>query len=392
MTAPLAGVRVLDFTRYQQGPYATVLLSDLGAEIVKVEHPEGEPGRRTGLDRAGFSAYFEAHNRGKKSITLNLREGAARETVRRLLPLFDVVVENFRPRTMERMGLGYEALRAIRDDIIVGSASAFGREGPWAERPGYDHVAQALSGVMSEQGGGPGHEPEALIGGFADQISAMMLALAVVSALYVRSETGRGQLVDVSLIGSLTGLQAMPLTRFLRTGRQFGKQRYRAATYTHYRCLDGGYIAVAANTQPMWERLCEALGRSDLGSDERFKGPWARDRNLQELVAILRSEFASRPRADWEDRLAAHDVPHAPVLEYAAVAEHPQYAANGYFVDIDHPNLGRMRVPGPAIHMSETPPSVQGGGPELGQHTEEILLEAGLTWDEIEALKDAGAI
>jgi crotonobetainyl-CoA:carnitine CoA-transferase CaiB-like acyl-CoA transferase len=388
----LVGVRILDFTRYQQGPYATVLLSDLGAEVVKVEHPDGEPGRTWGLDKEGFSAYFEAHNRGKKSITLDLRKAEAREVVRRLAPMFDVVVENFRPGAMEEMGLGYEDLRTLRPDVIMGSASAFGRKGPWAQRPGYDHVAQALSGVMSEQGGGPGKEPEAMIGGFADQISAMMLALGIVSALYVRSETGKGQLVDVSLIGTLTGLQAMPLTRFLRTGQQIGKQRYRAATYTHYRCSDGGYIAIAANTQPMWERLCDALERPDLRSDPRFADPWGRDRNVMELVGIFQEEFARRPVAEWEERLVAHDVPNAPVLDYAGVAAHPQYAANEYLVEIDHPNLGRMRVPGPGIHMSETPAGVQGGGPELGQHTEEVLLEAGYSWEEIERLKDAGAI
>lgn len=392
MAGALAGVRILDFTRYQQGPYATVVLSDLGAEVVKVEHPDGEPGRTWGLDKEGFSAYFEAHNRGKKSITLDLRKEEARAVARRLVPMFDVVVENFRPGAMEDMGLGYEDLRKLRPDIILGSASAFGRKGPWAARPGYDHVAQALSGVMSEQGGGPGKEPEALIGGFADQVSAMMLALGIVSALYVRSETGTGQHVDVSLIGTLTGLQAMPLTRFLRTGQQLGKQRYRAATYTHYRCSDGEYIAIAANTQPMWERLCEALERPDLREDERFADPWGRDRNVMELVAIFQEEFAKGPVAEWEERLVAHDVPNAPVLDYAGVAAHPQYAENGYLVEIDHPNLGRMRVPGPAIQMSETPTAVQGGGPELGQHTEEVLLEAGYGWEEIEGLKDAGAI
>jgi crotonobetainyl-CoA:carnitine CoA-transferase CaiB-like acyl-CoA transferase len=293
---------------------------------------------------------------------------------------------------MEAMGLGYEALKALRPDIILASASAFGRDGPWGQRPGYDHVAQALSGIMMEQGGGPGHEPEAMIGGFADQVSAMLLALGMASALYSRAQTGEGQHLDVSLIGSMANLQAMPLTRYLRTGQQPGRQRYRAATYTHYRCVDGGYIAIAANTQPMYERLCDALGRPDLREDGRFVGPFERDRNVMALVEIFAAEFAKRPVAEWEERLTRHDVPNAPVLDYAGVAEHRQFAANGYIVEIEHPNLGRMRVPGPAIHMSGTPSAVQGGGPELGQHTEEILLESGYSWPEIEALKDAGAI
>ncbi len=392
MASAFSGVRILDFSRYQQGPFATVLLSDMGAEVIKVEEPGGEPGRGTGLGPDGFSAYFEAHNRGKKSITLNMREDRAREVVRRLVPSCDVVLENYRPGVMERWGLGYDDLRKLKPDVILASASAWGRNGPWAERGGYDHVGQALSGVMSEQGGGPDQEPQALIGGFADQIGAMMLAFGVASALFVRAETGRGQHVDVSLLGSMTALQAMPLTRYLRTGDQPGFQYRRAATYTHYRCADAKYVAIAANTQAFWERLCEAGERPELAADERFAGPFDRFNNKLELVAALEEMFAERAQAEWLDRLTAADVPSAPVLDYAGAAGHPQFAANGYVQEIETPNLGRMRVPGPPVAMSETPSRIQGGGPELGQHTEEILIEIGYSWPEIEELRDCGAL
>ncbi len=392
MTSAFSGVRILDFSRYQQGPFATVLLSDMGAEVIKVEEPGGEPGRGTGLGPDGFSAYFEAHNRGKKSITLNMREERAREVVRRLVPTCDVVLENYRPGVMERWGFGYDDLRRLKSDIILASASAWGRNGPWAERGGYDHVGQALSGVMSEQGGGPDEEPQALIGGFADQIGAMMLAFGVASALFVRAESGNGQHVDVSLLGSMTALQAMPLTRYLRTGEQPGFQYRRAATYTHYRCADGTYVAIAANTQAFWERLCEAGERPELATDERFAGPFDRFNNKTELVAVLEEMFAGRPQVEWTERLTAADVPNAPVLDYAGVAEHPQFSANGYVQEIETPNLGRMRVPGPPVAMSETPPRIQGGGPELGQHTEEILIEIGYSWPEIEELRNCGAL
>jgi len=391
MASAFEGVRILDFTRYQQGPFAGVLLADMGAEVVKVEEPGGEPGRANGLDSSGFSAYFEAHNRGKRSVVLDLRVAEAREATRRLVPGFDVVIENFRPGVMERWGLGYEDLRALRGDIILASGSAWGREGPWAQRPGYDHVAQALSGVMVEQGGGPEYEPHALIGGFADQIGAMLLAYGVSSALFVRERSGRGQHVDVALIGAMMALQAMPVTRYLRTGNQPGFEFRRAATYTHYRASDGRYVAIAANTQAMWERCCEAMGHPEWREDARFVGPFERAEHKLALVEAFERAFLERPSTEWLERLTAHDVPNAPVLDYAGVAAHPQYWANGYLQEIESPNLGPMRVPGPPVRMSETPPRIQGAGPELGQDTEAVLLEGGFTWPEIEALRAAGA-
>ncbi|MEZ4502587.1 MAG: CoA transferase [Dehalococcoidia bacterium] len=390
MASAFEGVRVLDFTRYQQGPFAGVLLADMGAEVVKVEEPGGEPGRANGLDASGFSAYFEAHNRGKRSMVLDLRVAESRDAIRRLVPGFDVVIENFRPGVMERWGLGYDDLRALRPDIILASGSAWGREGPWAQRPGYDHVAQALSGVMVEQGGGPEHEPHALIGGFADQIGAMLLAYGVSSALFVRERSGRGQHVDVALIGAMMALQAMPVTRYLRTGNQPGFEFRRAATYTHYRASDGRYVAIAANTQAMWERCAEAMGHPEWREDHRFVGPFERAEHKLALVDAFERAFLERPSAEWLERLTAHDVPNAPVLDYAGVAAHEQYWANGYLQEIESPNLGPMRVPGPPVRMSATPPRIQGAGPELGQDTEAVLLDGGFTWPEIEALREAG--
>jgi formyl-CoA transferase len=273
----------------------------------------------------------------------------------------------------------------------MASGSSWGRLGPWGNRPGYDHVGQALSGVMVEQGGGPAYAPHALIGGFADQIGAMLLAYGISSAIVARERFGVGQHVDVSLIGAMTALQAMPLTRFLRTGQQPGFEERRAATYTHYEASDGRYVAIAANTQAFWERMCAALDRPDLAADGRFADPFGRARNKDELVAILEAQFHTRPAAEWCERLTEADVPNAPVLDYAGVADHPQFWANGYLQEIDTPNLGRMRVPGPAVRLSATPSSIQGGGPELGQHTEEVLLAAGFSWDEVAALAESGA-
>jgi len=389
MGSAFEGIRILDFTRHQQGPSGTALLADMGAEVIKVEEPGGEQGRRSGLQPDGFSAYFEAHNHGKKSVVLDMRKPEAIEIVRRLVPTCDVVAENYRPGVMERWGLGYEDLCKLRPDIILASASAWGREGPWAKRPGFDHVAQALSGIMVEQGGGPDQEPHALFGGFADQIGGLTLAFGIASALYVRQATGQGQHVDVSLLGGLTWVQSFSLTRFLRTGLQPGFEYRRAATYTHYKCADGRYMALAANTQAMWERFCDAAA-PHLKTDPRFAEPFGRAEHKMELVAVLEALFATKTAAEWEEILSAADVAHAPVLAYEQLQHHPQMWANGYFQEIEHAVLGKMRLPGPPVHMSKTPPRIQGGGPPLGQHTEEILLELGYTWKEIEAFNRAG--
>ena len=389
--AALEGIRVLDFTRHQQGPFATLLLADMGAEVIKVEPPGGESGRSNGLGPDGFSSYFEGHNRGKKSLTLDLRVPEAVEIVRRLVPTVDVVVENFRPGVMDEIGIGYEDLKQIRPDIIYASGSAWGSEGPWAKRGGFDHVAQALSGVMYEQGTGPGGEPHALIGGFADQVGAMLLAYGVASALFVRQRDGIGQHLEGSLIGAMVALQSKQIMEFLRTGKQSGFQTRRAATYTNYECADGQQIAIAANSQKFWLDMCKAIGADHLAADERFAEPFGRARNKDALVEELAAIFLTRPRDEWLNPLEHANVPHAPVLDYAGMSQHPQYWANGYLQEIETEHLGPMRVPGPPLHMSETPPRVTGAGPILGVHNEELLLEIGYTWEEIGKLSESGA-
>ncbi|MDA1148227.1 MAG: CoA transferase [Chloroflexi bacterium] len=383
-------MRVLDFGRIQQGPFAGVLLSDMGADVIKVEEPGGEA--RMGSDERGFSGMYEANNRGKRSITINLREPEGQELVRRLATSTDVVLENFRPGRMGIWGIGYEQLKVINPRLIFASASGWGPNGPWAERGGYDHVAQAFSGVMSEQGGGSAKTPQALIGGFADSLGAMMLAYGIVSALFSRAQTGAGQQVDVSLIGAMLSLQQRPLTIFFGTGKQPGFEFRRSATYTHYQCSDERFVAIAANTQGMWERFCLAAGQPQLSSDSRFAGPFDRANNKDELVGLLEALFLEHTQEEWCARLEEHDVPHAPALDYEGVAAHPQFWANGYLQKIDHPRFGEMTVVGPPVQLSETPSAIQGAPPEIGQHTEEILLSIGYTWPEITALRDRNAI
>ena len=391
MPGPLAGIRVLDFTRYQQGPYATALLADLGADVIKVEpRIDGEWGRQTERDDSGFSAYFESYNRGKRSITLDIRRPEGRAVVERLVPRVDVLVENFRPGYMDRVGLGYAALRQINPRLIYAAASAFGPEGPLAQRPGYDHIAQAVSGLMVEQGGGPGHEPVPALPGAADQVSAMLFAFGIASALLARERTGEGQMVQVSLLGSMMALQGRQVTRFLYTGKQ-GRERWRRSpVYSHYRAADG-WVAIAAQDPKNWAPLCRALGRTDLIDDPRFAGPWDRHHNAAELETLLESVFAERTVAEWLDRLIAEDVACGPVNDYRALVDEgplaEQVRVNGYLTTVEHPNLGALRTTGIPIHMSGTRPDPVRPAPELGQHTEEVLLDLGYTWEQIEALR-----
>ena len=391
MGGPLAGIRVLDFTRYQQGPYATSLLADMGAEVIKVEpRVDGEWGRQTERDESGFSAYFESYNRSKQSITLDIRTPQGKEIVERLVPRVDVLVENFRPDYMERIGLGYERLRTLNPRLIYAAASAFGSRGPLATRPGYDHIAQAVSGLMVEQGGGPGHDPQPALPGAADQISAIFFAFGIASALVARDRSGEGQKVEVSLLGSMIAFQGRQITRFLKTGKQ-GRARFRRSpVYSHYRAANG-WVAIAAQDPKKWAPFCRALDRPDLIDDPRFCGPWDRHANAEELETVLEEIFATRSVGEWLDRLIREDVPCGPVNDYRALVEGEdlpaQLQANGYLTSVEHPNLGTLRTTGIPIHMSDTPPDPVRPAPELGQQTEQMLLELGYSWEEMERLR-----
>ena len=392
VAGPLAGVRVLDLTRYQQGPYATSLLADLGAEVVKVEQrPDGEFGRQTEQDETGFSPYFETYNRGKRSLTLDLKRPEAHAIVLRLLERCDVLVENFRPGVMDRLGLGYETLHLQYPRLVYASASAFGSRGPDAERPGFDHIAQAISGYMIEQAGGPGNEPVPGLPGLADQVSAMLFAFGIASALVARGSTGEGQHVEVSLLGAMVALQGRQITRFLKTGKQGRKHWRRSAVYTHYRAADG-WVAIAAQDPKRWPPLCRALGRPDLIDDPRFRGPWERHAHDGDLVALLEEIFVERSVAECLARLRAEDVPCGPMSDYRDFVANPQLEANGYLATVDHPNLGALRTAGLPLQFSGTPPPPVRPAPELGQDSEALLLDLGYDWPAIEALRRDGAI
>ena len=389
---PLDGIRILDFTRYQQGPYATVLLSDMGADVVKVEERNnGDLGRSLGLQPDGWCAYFEAHNRNKRSITIDSRTAEGQAILHRLVKDFDVVTDNFRPGVMKRFNMDYATLSQINPKIITASASGFGSEGPDAAKPSFDSIGQAMGGIMVNQGGGPGNPPVSLMGGLADQVGAMIFALGISSALLARERTGVGQHVDASLLGSQIALQSLQITGFLRHNRQGPTPQRSNPVFTHYECGDGLWISLGVLDPKWWPRLCAVLDRDDLACDPRFDAQ-GRMANREVLIGELDTAFAKRPRGEWLQLLEKADIPAGPVNDYAAMAEEPQVLANKYVTTMDHPNFGEIRVVGSPIRMTKTEVGPRTPAPQLGEHTESILLDSGYTWEDIERLKNAEVI
>jgi formyl-CoA transferase len=395
MAGPLEGIRVLDFTIAQQGPYATLLLADMGAEVIKVEQPgKGEVGRLIGIDRkTGFSAYFLAINRGKKSLTLELKSEKGREVALRLARDCDVVAHNFRPGVMEKLGLGYEAFRAVNPGVIYAGASAFGTKGPLGKKPGNDILAQAMSGLMSVTGEGEAPVP----GGsaLADHIGAVTLALGIVSALLCRARTGTGQQVECSLLGSMLAAQSWELTHYLMT-REAPPKAGRGHThlpwlwYT-YRTADG-WLAIGGVSPDRLPGFWAAIGLPQMGSDERFNTIGKLIRGKDDLNEMLDAHFSTRKTQEWLPALEAADIFCAPVLNYEQVASEEQVHANGYFVTLDHPRTGETQVVGCPIGFSETPTDSTARESSLGEHTDEVLRGFGYTEDGIEEMRKEGVV
>ncbi len=395
MPGPLQGIRVLDFTIAQQGPYATTLMADMGAEVIKIEQPgRGEVGRVLGVERkSGFSAYFLAINRGKRSLTLDVKTEKGREIALRLARDCDVVVHNFRPGVMEKLGLGYEAFKAVNPRIIYASASAFGAKGPLGRKPGNDIVAQAMSGLMSVTGDGEAPVPAGAA--MADHVGALTLALGIVSALLCRERTGAGQAVETSLLGGLLASQSWELTLHMMSG-ELPPKAGRGHTnllfqwYT-YRTADG-WMAIGGVDPTRWTAFCHAIDQSALELNERYDSAGKRIRARHELNALLDEHFSTRTTAEWVARLEAADIFCAPVLDYAQVTSHEQARANGYITEMQHPKMGPTRVIPCPIDFSETPAASDRPEPRLGEHTEEVLREFGYSDAEIERMREHGAV
>ena len=403
MTMPLDGIRVVDWTIWQQGPVASVMLGDLGAEVFKIEERTGgDPGRGVlraqGMDlsdRPNF--YFEANNRNKKSLTVDLKKPEGVEIVRRLADRADVFVQNFRYGVAARLGLDAATLRARNPRLIYASATGYGPEGAERAAPSFDYLGIARSGIMLAAGE-PEHPPLAIAGGIADQMGAVMLAYGVLAALLAREKTGRGQEVDASHLGSMAWLQGLSLSAKLMLGFALPRMPRAQAVnplWNHYRCADDKWLALSM-LQPdrYWAKLCEVLGIPHAATDERFATMGPRAANAAACVALLDETFAKRPRAEWIGLLTpSGDFIVSIVNSVDDLPDDPQVRANDYVTSFEHPAFGPTRVVGMPIRLSETPGSVRLPAPEFGQHTEEILLDVlGYSWDDIARLRDADVI
>jgi crotonobetainyl-CoA:carnitine CoA-transferase CaiB-like acyl-CoA transferase len=395
MPGPLSDVCVLDFTVFQQGPQATLVMADMGADVIKVEPPGfGDLGRVLQMHgEHRVSAYHLAHSRGKRSLTLNLKHDAAREVVRKLVARMDVVVHNFRPGVMERLGLGYDDLRPLNERMIYAHASGWGDTGPKAKHPAFDIAAQARSGLMAMTGEADGG-PLPVGAAVADYMGAMNLALSVIAALYAREKTGRGQKVETSLFGSAIASQAWELQTYImgrvkrRAGRGHG---YLPTIWRTFQTKDG-WAVIGGVGDDRWPAFCAAVGMPELEHDARFANGLVRIQNIQQLYPLLDDRFLSKTTAEWIPILEEHDMICAPVQDHEALLSDDQALANDYIIDIDHPLAGPMQAVGFPWKFSETPASAAPAAPELGQHTEEILLDLGYNWDEIGTLREAKTI
>lgn len=404
MPLPLEGILVLDWTIWQQGPVCSSMLGDMGADVIKIEQAgTGDPGRWL-LAAGGHSAedrpnwYFEANNRNKRSMTLDLKQPEAVDVVHALAAKADVFVQNFRKGVSDKLGIGYEDLRKVNSKLIYASATGYGKEGDESAEPSFDHLGLARSGIMNAAGE-PGMPPLAIAGGVADQMGAIMLAYGIMTALLARERHGMGQEVNASHLGSMTFLQGLSVSMKTMAGiampRSFRHKAYNPL-WNHYRCADDLWIALAM-LQPdrYWTDFTRIIGRPELAEDPRFDVMANRSANAEDCVALLDEIFATRPREEWLQRIRGDgaDLIYTIVNSVDDLPTDPQVLANGYVTEVDHPQHGPIEMVGLPVALSETPGSIRRVAPELGAHTEEVLVDVlGWDWDRISALREKKVI
>ena len=386
MKGCLTGIRVLELARYQAGPRAGMLMSDMGAEVIKVEKVGGEETRQQGPFVNGTSVYFTVYNRGKKSITLNMRSEKGKELFRELVKSADVVLENFRPGVISRMGFAYETLKQIKPDIILTSVSGFGQYGPYRDRPAFDPIGQAMSGLMNVTGLREGH-PILTGSPVIDRVTSLHACIGTLGALLHRQMTGEGQVVDVSLLDSGITLTEIPISHYLGTGA--GPRDYFNSVFE----ARDGHVIISVTSKELWSRLFRATGHSDLAEDPEYLGFSVTAEREKERLALVREWVASRPVAEITETMVEADVPVGPVQTIPQIAQDPHLAERQMLVEVaNEDSSGTLMAPGLTVKFSQTKGEV-GKVPAPGEHNDGILGGLlGLSQDELAGLKSAGVI
>lgn len=396
MQGPLEGLKVLDFTQYVAGPFCTLLLADLGAEVIKVEMPG-----RGGIYRVqgphflkGESVTFLSLNRNKKSLTLNLKHPQAQEVIHRLVREVDVLVENFKPGTADRIGIGYPAMSEINPRLIYCSISGYGQTGPDSQRGGYDLMVQGSGGIMSVTGE-PDRPPVKVGVPALDMGAAMYGAFGILAAYVARESTGRGQHVDTSLLDCATSWFTVLAMDYYATGAVPGRMGSASPLYAPYQTFKAqdGYISIiGTGGKDSWERLCRVLGLERLIDDPRFADNASRVAHQEELAEIIESVLVTQKASYWLERLEANGLPCGPINDLSQLLEDRQVRARNLWVEIEHPVAGLLKVIGLPVKLSDTPGSVRTPPPTLGQHTGEVLARLGYSSEEIESLEREGTV
>jgi len=403
VTAILQGIRVIDWTVFQVGPYASAMLADLGADVIHLE-PRGNGDLLRGLNPTlgvdvvvkGRQINFEEHNRNKRSLAIDLAKPTSKEIVRRLVQKSDVLVTNYRPEPIDKLGMDYKTLSRHNPKIIYASASGFGTKGPDRNSPSLDILAQAKSGAMWAAGE-PGGPPTYPVPNIGDRATSFMLAYGVLAALLGRERFGIGQELSVSQLGTMIVLQGFALMWDLMLGKEYprkGKSKPENPLYNLYRCQDDRWIILCSiNRAGEWENFCKAIGRIDLSVNPRFATDADRRNNAAEISAILDDVFASRQSEEWIQTFKEWDVFGTRIERLRDLPGNPQVLANDHIIEWDHPIWGKRQFPGFPVHFSETPAELRSAAPELGQHNEEILTEiCGYSWDEVERFREQNVI
>jgi len=387
MPGPLDGYRIVDLTSMISGPLATMMLADQGADVIKVEHPDGgDHTRAANNSRAGFSASFLNNNRNKRSVALDLKNPAALQVLLRLIATADVFVQNFRPGVADRMGLGEDAVRAVAPKIVYVSICGFGETGPYAQKPVYDPLIQSVSGLATIQAGSDSERPRLVRTIVPDKLTAYNAAQAITAALLCRERTGKGQHIRLSMLDAIIAfLWASDMGSQTFVGADIPQQEAASFIDLIYETATGP-ISAAVQTNREWLALTRALDKPEWLDDPRFKTPALRQRHINERLAMTQEALRTRSAAEWLERLTAEGVPCAPVLTRTQMLSDPQVVANGIVVETEHAVAGRLRQARPAARFSETPAGIWRGGAALGEHTEEVLADIGCTPGEIEAL------